>query len=418
MIPRLLVTYQLRCSASEAPARARALAIEQSVEMAPEAISDETLRARVVGRVESIEPQPDDPGLQRVVISMSADTVGEDPVQLLNMLFGNCALQPEVSLVDARLPDELVAALPGPRFGIDGWRGAVGPTADGRPLGCTALKPQGMPPDELARLAYAFARAGLDVIKDDHGIADQPAAPFERRVPAVQQAVERANREKAASHDRRLAGHRTLYAPHVSGAPARLERQLRIARDEGVGALLACPMLIGAGAFAGLLREQADVPLIAHPAFAAGRIAPALLLGRLYRLFGADATIFPNWGGRFGYSREQCLAIASAAREPLGQHPAAVPVPAGGMRVERCQEMLEAFGPDTMLLIGGDLLSAGPAMPARAAAFACALWAARNDRTVGNDRGDRGDQRNGDEWQNRNHRDDGSQVPIDRPAAA
>ena len=381
MSSRLLVTYQLRCTPAEAPARARALAIEQSVEMPPEAIADEALRARVLGRVESIEPDPQEPALQRAMLSLSADTVGDDPAQLLNMLFGNCALQPDVALVEAQLPESLVDALPGPRFGIDGLRAAIGPSASGRPLSCTALKPQGLAPDELARLAYAFARAGIDVIKDDHGIADQAAAPFDERVRAVQPAVERANREKAAGGDPALAGHRTLYAPHVSGAPQRLERQLELARDEGAGAVLACPMLIGAGAFAGLLRERAGVPVIAHPAFAGGRISPALLLGRLFRLFGADATIFPNWGGRFAFTRGECLAIADAARAPLGRHLPAMPVPAGGMRVERCAEMLDAFGPDTMLLIGGDLLAAGPAMPARAAAFANAL---RADRAGGN----------------------------------
>ena len=377
MSSRLLVTYQLRCTPAEAPARARALAIEQSVEMPPEAIADEALCARVLGRVEAIEPDPQDPALQRAILSLSADTVGDDPVQLLNMLFGNCALQPDVTLVDAQLPESLVEALPGPRFGLAGWRAAIGPSAEGRPLSCTALKPQGLPPEDLARLAYAFARAGIDVIKDDHGIADQAAAPFDKRVSAVQQAVERANREKAAGGDPALAGHHSLYAPHVSGGPERLERQLALVRDEGVGAVLACPMLIGAGAFTGLLRERAGVPVMAHPAFAGGRIAPALLLGRLFRLFGADATIFPNWGGRFAFSRGECLAIADAAREPLGRHLPALPVPAGGMRVERCPEMLAAFGPDTMLLIGGDLLAAGPAMPARAAAFASALRAAR-----------------------------------------
>jgi ribulose-bisphosphate carboxylase large chain len=67
------------------------------------------------------------------------------------------------------------------------------------------------------------------------------------------------------------------------------------------------------------------------------------------------------------------VAIALAAREPLGLHAPAMPVPAGGMRVERCAEMLDVFGADTMLLIGGDLLSAGPALPARAAAFAAAV---------------------------------------------
>ena len=34
----------------------------------------------------------------------------------------------------------------------------------------------------------------------------------------------------------------------------------------------------------------------------------------------------------------------------------ALPVPAGGMRLERVEELLDFYGPDTMLLIGGNLL--------------------------------------------------------------
>jgi ribulose-bisphosphate carboxylase large chain len=36
-----------------------------------------------------------------------------------------------------------------------------------------------------------------------------------------------------------------------------------------------------------------------------------------------------------------------------------VPVPAGGMTTERVGEMLDFYGPDVMLLIGGALLEAG-----------------------------------------------------------
>jgi ribulose-bisphosphate carboxylase large chain len=38
----------------------------------------------------------------------------------------------------------------------------------------------------------------------------------------------------------------------------------------------------------------------------AARITPPLLLGKLFRLFGADAMIFPHHGGRFGYSAATC----------------------------------------------------------------------------------------------------------------
>jgi ribulose-bisphosphate carboxylase large chain len=46
-----------------------------------------------------------------------------------------------------------------------------------------------------------------------------------------------------------------------------------------------------------------------------------------------------------------------------------MPVPAGGMTLERVPEMLDFYGADVMLLIGGSLLSAGERVATEAAAF-------------------------------------------------
>jgi len=96
----------------------------------------------------------------------------------------------------------------------------------------------------------------------------------------------------------------------------------------------------------------------------------------LFRLFGADATIFPNYGGRFSYSPETCLALAQAAREPWGRLAPIAPVPAGGMSVARVPEMLNVYGPDTILLIGGALLTAGAALFERSREFVNAVASA------------------------------------------
>ena len=112
-----------------------------------------------------------------------------------------------------------------------------------------------------------------------------------------------------------------------------------------------------------------DTPLT----IGATRIAPPLLLGRLFRLFGADATIFPNAGGRFSYSPDTCAAIADGARAPWHALAPAMPVPAGGMSVERVPEMRAAFGDDAMLLIGGSLLVAADALEDRCRAFVAAV---------------------------------------------
>ncbi len=341
---RILATYRIAASESESRVRAEALAAEQSVEMPIAAIGDERVLKEVVATVEAIVRHA---GHFDVVLGIAPATTGNEASQLVNMLFGNCSLQPEVELVDVEFPAGFEKAFPGPRFGVEGIRTLTG--VHGRALTCTALKPQGSTVEYLAHLARTFALAGIDIIKDDHGIANQACHTFDARVPAVQKAIAEANRE---------TGGNTIYAPTFSGGGHSLAGEAQVARDNAVKMALVAPMLVGLPAFVEM-QADLDIPVMAHPAFAgAARIAPPVLLGKLFRLFGADATIFPNHGGRFSFSRETCLAIARAARDPWHELRASLPVPAGGMTVERVDEMLRGYGTDTMLLIGGGLLSA------------------------------------------------------------
>jgi len=356
MSDRILATYRINAPETESRARAEALATEQSIEMPLAAVREDRIHREIVARVEAIRPHGD---WFEVVLGIAPATTGNEPSQLVNMLFGNCSLQPEVELTGVAFPEGYAEHFPGPRFGIAGIRKLIG--AHDRALTCTALKPQGATVASLAALARTFALAGIDVIKDDHGIANQAYSPFAERVPAVQRAVEEANRE---------TGGRTIYAPTFSGGPAALAEQVRIAKASGVRMVLVAPMLVGLPAFAELVCERLDIPVLAHPAFGgAVRVAPQVLLGTLFRLFGADATIFPNHGGRFSYSKAACLDVAAAARRPLASLAPILPVPAGGMSVERVDEMIAGYGKDTMLLIGGGLLIAGDQLAERAAEF-------------------------------------------------
>ena len=354
----LQVVYRISCAAAEVEARARALAVEQSIEMPPEAVASAFVREHVIGEVLAIEAAAD--GAFDVRVGLSLESTGGEGGQLLNMLFGNSSLQPEVRLQDFELSAEAARTFGGPRHGIAGLRRAVG-RPDGA-LTCSALKPLGSTAAELADLACALAAGGIDVIKDDHGLADQSRAPFEQRVPAICEALARGGLE------------RCLYVPSVGGGPARLQRQLAVARDAGVRMVLLAPMVSGAGA----LQEVAgEFMVLAHPAMAgAARIAPAALLGKLFRLCGADATIFPNHGGRFSYSEDCCRGIADAARAPWHDLGTSLPVPAGGMRPERVAEMLSFYGEDVMLLIGGALLASPLGVEAAARDFVGATRAA------------------------------------------
>jgi ribulose-bisphosphate carboxylase large chain len=362
-MPRLHVRYRVRARADEIDAIAQALALEQSVEVPLAAVRDAFVRDHVVGTVAGVAAAGD--GAFDVGIDLAAVTTGDDAAQTLNMLFGNSSLHPHVELVDVDLPAGFAAHFGGPRFGIAGIRARIG-VAD-RPLTCAALKPQGLGPAALAALCATFARAGIDVVKDDHGIADQAYAPFAERVRACQQAIRAAERE---------TGRRTLYAPSLVGGPRRLREQLAIARDEGVAMLLIAPALVGIPAFHELVADGIGMPVLAHPAWAgAARVAPPLLLGKLFRLFGADAVVFPHSGGRFAYTPADCAGIAAAGRGAWHDLQPLLPVPAGGMSVERVAEIVAFYGRDVMLLIGGSLLQAGDALPERARQFVAAVAA-------------------------------------------
>ncbi|MDA8232099.1 MAG: RuBisCO large subunit C-terminal-like domain-containing protein [Magnetospirillum sp.] len=357
MTSALIATYHVTARAADITARAQAIAVEQSVEMPPEAIDDPYVLAEVVGRVEDIADLGG--GAFSVRVALATATTGAEAGQLLNMLFGNTSIHDDVRLADVDLPADFARAFGGPNHGIAGLRRRA--RAEGRALTCSALKPQGLPPQALADIAGRLALGGVDVIKDDHGLADQSYSPFAGRVRACAAKVREAN---AAT------GGATRYAPSLSGDLDRLRRQLEVAVAEGIDTVLAAPMILGVPSFHALTRAYPDVAFLAHPAMAgAARVAPPLLLGRLFRLLGADATVFPNHGGRFSYTPDTCRSLADAARGAWHGLAPCLPVPAGGMTADRVPAMLDFYGSDVMLLIGGGLLAARERLTEETAAF-------------------------------------------------
>ncbi|MFD2112283.1 hypothetical protein [Thiorhodococcus fuscus] len=112
--------------------------------------------------------------------------------------------------------------------------------------------------------------------------------------------------------------------------------------------------------------EGLRLPILSHPAFQGSfclhpdtGLSHGVLFGQLNRLAGADATIFPTWGGRFSFTRDACLDLIAGTVRPMGTARSIFPVPAGGMRLDRVSEMCAFYGPDVILLIGGDLQAHG-----------------------------------------------------------
>ncbi len=352
MSEALRVTYELTCRPGEDPEdKARGVALEQSAEL-PSRCIPAHVYDEVVPRIEALEPRED--GRYHLVLAFPEAITGYEPTQLLNNLFGNISLKSGIRLTDIQWTPALLRALGGPRYGIAGVRGLLG--AGERALTSTALKPLGLDTATLAGYCADFARGGIDLIKDDHGLCDQASSPFRERLHACQRTVDEVN---AAT------GGASLYLPNVTAPRGELEARLDAAQEAGCKAVLICPFLTGLDALI-WARERYDLALMAHPAFA-GSVAgaehgldPALLLGEITRLFGADMVVYTNAEGRFPtYDQPLCDRINDRLRRPLDGIRPALPTPGGGVDAARAGYWLERYGRDTVLLIGGSLYAQG-----------------------------------------------------------
>jgi ribulose-bisphosphate carboxylase large chain len=350
---RIVITYHV---ADDDPLTvAEAIRVEQTIEF-PFDLAPTWIQEEVVGRIEWIDGP-------RVSISYDPRVVADDLVQLLNVLWGNVSLFPGVRVTDLTLPPSVLAAFRGPRFGVTGLREMF--DAVGRPLVCTALKPMGLPVADLARSAITLAEAGFDIIKDDHGLANQEWARWRERVRFVGDAVREASER---------SGTRSRYLPALNVPADRLFDAAHEAKAAGAGGLLILPGLTGFDAMRAIADDDSiGLPIMSHPSFLGSHVVSprqgidhGILLGTIARLAGADISIFPNHGGRFSFSPEQCLEIRDRCMAPLGGLAATWASPGGGMSLDRIPDMLEFYGNDVALLIGGALHRGDLAANARA----------------------------------------------------
>ena len=351
---RFTVTYRILGSRAEAQAKASDICVEQSIEFPLHLVRSRRIKDKVVGKLLSLRKCGT--GAFAAEVGYAEETAAGELSQFLNVLFGNTSLKPGIRVESFSLTPRLRRVFPGPRFGVKGLRALTG--VKRRPLICSALKPMGLDARALAHLAYRFARGGVDLIKDDHGLSDQVYAPFDERVARVSEAVARANSE---------TGLACLYAPNVTAGPDHVLERGRTARRRGAGALIVSPGLAGFPAVLALREDPlVGLPILSHPALIGGftvdansGIAHRALYGLLTRVAGADATIFPNYGGRFSFTQADCQQIIAGCSESFGGLAPCYPAPGGGITMDRVPELCDFYGPDVIFLMGGGLAGAG-----------------------------------------------------------
>ncbi|SFT86389.1 RuBisCO large subunit C-terminal-like domain-containing protein [Sedimentitalea nanhaiensis] len=354
MTARFTVTYRLfAADRAEALARAEGIALEQTVEIPRDVVPPGFIEDEILGRVQEIGTEAE--GQWRATVSYSPQSCGAELPQLLNVVFGNSSIQRGIKVIGLDL-GPLTKAFPGARFGVGGLRRLA--DLERGPFIAPVLKPQGSSAAQLAETAYLCAMGGAHIVKEDHGLTNQPCAPFRDRVEAIAEALARA---------RARTGRPCLYFAGLAGHSEELDDMAAFAVRAGVDGLLLMPGLFGFDTVHRLARnDRINLPIMTHPSFLGPYVlssdtgfSHAMMFGTLQRLAGADISVFPNVGGRFGFTAQDCAAIAAACGDPAGIGRAILPSPGGGMSPERGAGMLAMYGEDAVFLLGGSLLRHG-----------------------------------------------------------
>ena len=165
--------------------------------------------------------------------------------------------------------------------------------------------------------------------------------------------------------------------PNVSGTSDGVSERAILARQAGAGGLLVAPGLVGFDTMRRLAdADRMALPILSHPTFHGSfvtgpesEISHFALFGQMARLAGAAVRAFPNYGGRFSFSREDCRGITEAGAASMEHLRPNFAGPAGGMSLFSVPAMIEFYGADVVLLIGGGLHTFGSDLTANCRHF-------------------------------------------------
>jgi len=311
-----------------------------------------------LGRVVSVqvhEPEGVQPGERYADLKIAYPDVNfsRDLPALLVTVFGKLSMDGRIKLLDLDFSPSFASAFPGPKFGIEGIRQQLG--VHDRPLLMSIFKSViGHDLTNLREQFYLQALGGVDLIKDDEILFENPLTPLEKRVEVCMDAARQA--EEAT-------GQKLLYAVNLTGPTSQLAANAKRAIGAGANALLFNVLAYGYDLLHELSSDtEITVPIAAHPAMAGAfypsphyGISASLLLGKLMRLAGADLALFPSPYGSVVMPKEENLAVKAALLDSQLPVRTSFPVPSAGIHPSLVPLILRDFGDEVVVNAGGGI---------------------------------------------------------------
>jgi ribulose-bisphosphate carboxylase large chain len=358
------------------------------------------LRERFAARVESITElgtvktpslpgsgvpkgaSPDTPRhAAEVTLSWPIETMGPSLPNVLATVAGNLSELKQFSglkLLDITLPPIFLTKYQGPQFGIAGTRTFTG--VQDRPIIGTIIKPSvGMSPDTTAAQVKALVEAGIDFIKDDELQSDGPHCPFNPRVAAVMDVINR-HADKT--------GKRVMYAPNITGdLDEMLNRHDMVVQHHGT-CIMVSMNSIGLPAMKAL-RQHCQIAIHGHrngwgmygrsPAIGMSFIA----FQKFWRLAGIDHTHVNGLSNKFCESDDSVIASARACLTPMFEPPnpgcEIMPVFSSGQSAKQAPATYKALGTVDLIYAAGGGIMGHPMGPTAGVQSLQQAWQAAVD---------------------------------------
>ncbi len=311
---------------------------------------DKEIFSRYAGKVTKIDGN-------KITVAYPADDfsidIGGVP-QILSVIAGNLFGLSEaqgIRLEDVFFPKSILEQFKGPKFGTAGLREIL--DRPEKPLVGTIVKPKiGLSPKQTADYVYQAGLGGLTNGKDDETLSDQKFCPFEERVSAVAEAIDRVRSE---------TGHRMIFAVNIS---TRSDRILELAdRAQELGATELMIDILTTGFTA--VQTVAEDPSIKLPLHIHRTMHGALtrnrehgisttVISKLARMCGGDALHIGAFGaGKMNGDPTETLLNQKACTEDTVPYKAIMPVCSGGVYPGVVKKIVDIGGNDVQIQAGG-----------------------------------------------------------------
>jgi|WetSurMetagenome_2_1015567.scaffolds.fasta_scaffold71533_3 ribulose-bisphosphate carboxylase large chain len=263
---------------------------------------------------------------------------------------------------DVRIPEKMLKAFKGPKFGIEGVRKYLG--VFNRPLIGTIVKPKvGLTSEEHAKVAYDSWIGGCDIVKDDENLTSQNFNQFQKRFKATIDACKKAEEQ---------TGERKIYFINCTAEAEEMIRRIKFVEKHGGNYIMLDILTLGWGALQ-TARNNTNLPIHAHRAGHAmfdrnpDQGMSMEVIAQLARMVGVDSLHIGTAFGKMSGSRDEVLhieeEIESQSTEQTtknlsqkwhGVKPVFA-VASGGVYPALVPKIMQFMGKDVVLQAGGGI---------------------------------------------------------------